>query len=705
MTRAARKRINRRPRWVVPVGIVAAVAIVATAIIFIPNLTSQQPVPSSSAAAPSPSPTPTPTPTPTVATPVVVGNNFAPATFENWTTDGALGGPTRFSVDRDSFHDGATSLRVDSSAKSGDKQQRLSQTIAVQPATTYNFSAWVQSPELSDGSQPVEVRMGEGGVKIFSLPSGAADWTLVSWEYSTGAKQVSLAVAISPTGPTPGFRIDQLSAVPVGGDVTTVANGSFDRFSTPSTSIMDDATIYQTGANGINVAWKADAVDWVISDAQGTSLKSGSLPVIGGMVTVPLTDVVQGYYGVSLSAPSDPGVSIDTSFAVLDAASVSDERFGVGAHIGEDYYVGSETAAAAVGFSGMRTDAYWARNETAKGVYNYHVDYEEAFPAFKKLGIDVLPISNGANKLYDSGKIPTSKGAVAAYGAYTADLAEHYGSKAVEIFNELNTQRFNNSTCGVGADCYYPLLKASYDAVKAKHPETLILGPANGNQDDPFLTELYRIGGLNALDVVTYHPYVSAPEQLAADIQQAQARIKEYNNGNSKPIWLTEFGWTASGGISEQTQADYLVRAEATALANGIEKLFWYDLVNDEVDPKSHEGNFGLFRRATATTPFEPKPAAVAQALLIRKVAGKPYVSADPVGGSFSYVFGKGDSATRIAWATTPAYATYQATGTVTVTTSMGAVSKLEAVNGQVTVQLSDQPVYVEGNVTSSAGG
>lgn len=692
-----------RPRWVIPVAIVAVVALVGAGIGIAFGLSAPTSEPTAKPTT-STTPTPTPTETPLAEIPADTGVNYAPADFSGWSIGNIHDSDTRFSASRDTAQDGAISLRVDRPIAVSDPARTLTQNISVAPSTTYEFSAWVKWPTSNAASAPVTLTLGTGGPKVIKFPTASAEWTQETWNYTTGPGQTALPMTLAVSGVTVGFMLDKLEMTASGAAENLLANASFEENAGMSNQVMNETLLLTSGSAGVNLAWNSGSVDWTVADQSGAVALSGSGGVVGGHYRIGLDDLPQGYYELSFTPSGSSRIS--TAIAVLDAHAsggiVTDERFGVGAHVEEAYYADSETAAAAVGVSSIRNDAYWNLTEKSSKQYDFPNVYNSAFAKFLEAGLDPLPISNGTNKLYDGGKIPTSAAGVQAYADYTAALADHFDLKSVEIFNELNGQRFNNSVCGVGADCYFPLLKAAFEKVKAVSPDTLVLGPANGNQDDPFLTELYRIGGLNYLDAVTYHPYVAVPELLAPDIQGAQARIKEYNNGESKPIWLTEFGWTASGGTSESTQANYLVRAEVIALANGVERLFWYDLVNDEVDA-SHEGNFGLFRRETAVLPFEPKPAAMAQALLIRKVYEKDFVSMDDVAGAYSYVYGTGESVTRIAWSTSGASVAYAASGPLTVTTAMGAATVVEPVDGVVTIPLGEEPVYVEGPVSAAA--
>ena len=699
MKSRARRTLSKRARkW-----IISGVALVGVGVVGVLVVSSlhYSPAPEKE-----PESKPTATLTPVPPLPETAGVIFGTAVFDGWSAETNGDASTRFRADLDAAVDGVAALRVDSSQAPSESMARLVTTLSVQPSTEYSFSAVFTSPIAHPDTAPVAVEMGSGEIEKFTFPEGVTDWTGASWTYTTGADETELVTAIAPGGVVSGFRLDTFSVIAAGDGAEHVPNGSFELYSAP-TFLRNSDLILEVGDPGLDVVWFTDSVDWSLRSVKDEPVAAGNLVLAGGEGFIPIAGLTQGFYKASVSSASHPGVSIETTFVVLDRVnpgSDSDPRFGVAAHTG-DYYIGAETAAGPLGVTSVRSDAYWRNSETTPGEYVFPPDYEAAFPAFEQQGISVLPISNGPNPLYDNNSVPVSQEGILAFANYTAALVKHYSSPAVEIFNELNTQRFNNSACGVGADCYFPILKASYEAVKAASPDTLVVGPANGNQDDPYLTELYRLGGLNYLDVVSYHPYTVDPEGLISDIQQAQARIKEYNGGQSKPLWLTEFGWTATGGPeSEATQAAYLVRAQVIALSLGVERVYWYDLVNDSVDPTAHEGNFGLFTRATAGVPaFQPKPAALAQALLIRQVAGKPFTSQDQVPGAYSYVFGSGEGSTRVAWSTAPIAVDYTSVNPLTVTTASGATTIMTPVDGKVTVQLGGEAVYINGDVTAVA--
>jgi hypothetical protein len=150
-----------------------------------------------------------------------------------------------------------------------------------------------------------------------------------------------------------------------------------------------------------------------------------------------------------------------------------------------------------------------------------------------------------------------------------------------------------------------------------------------------------------------------------------------------------------------------LIRSQTTALMKGVERYFWYDLVNDKNDRADHEGNFGLFTQPIdGVAAYPPKPAAFTQALLISKLNGGEYLSVDDIAGVFSYAFSTDDDEElRVAWSTEGVEnATYPASGTITSTNSRGEVVTYEPVDGVVTVQVSATPVMLTGDFSPADG-
>jgi hypothetical protein len=631
------------------------------------------------------------------------------ATFAGWVP-GRTDGGTAFQADGGATDRGAIALRIESTTPAGSATpQYLGQSLTVAPSTVYNLSVWVQTPRDDAPASNVAIELGPDGSARQDLPL-SPNWTQVQWSYTTGPSQTALPVRLMVVGPTAGIRIDELTAIAAGSDVNLVNNGSFETYDAP-TQLATNTLIFATGRPSLGVVWRTDSLEWNIVDRFGAVVTAGATPVNNGIGLIPTVNLTQGYYVVNIVNPQDRGNPISASFIVTDSADTphADARFGIGVHFIHDASDTSPNVAQQLGYGNMRTDATWSYVERTRGVYTFRAEETAEFKEYESRGMALVPTSNYRNYLYDGDRTPTSATGIAAFARYTSAVVEHLNLGAIEVYNEYDNARINKtSACGRTAECYLPLLAATSNQVRADHPGTTIVGPAIANHNDAWLTALYRAGGLQYIDAVSFHPYdydaVGTPEFLIAALQTATARIQEYNNGVSKPIWLTELGWTTSG-VPEDAQAKYLIRAQTISLANNVEKFFWYDLVNDSTDRTVHEGNFGLVRQQTSSTvpALAPKPAAMAQAMLIQEINGKAYASRDAFADdTYSYVFGSGDEATRVAWAANPVTVAYDSTSPVHVISMYGDSSVVVPEDGQVRIDLTDEPVFIHGDISAA---
>lgn len=121
-----------------------------------------------------------------------------------------------------------------------------------------------------------------------------------------------------------------------------------------------------------------------------------------------------------------------------------------------------------------------------------------------------------------------------------------------------------------------------------------------------------KLGNQSAfLDRGNIHPYAGgqspSPAHLRAEFADAQIVA-----GN-KPVWATEAGYhnalrTTSGhpGVSESAAAVYITRTFLEHFANGIDRTFVYELIDEKPEPRGRdlEQHFGLLRHD-----FSAKPA------------------------------------------------------------------------------------------------
>ena len=137
-------------------------------------------------------------------------------------------------------------------------------------------------------------------------------------------------------------------------------------------------------------------------------------------------------------------------------------------------------------------------------------------------------------------------------------------------------------------------------------------------------------------------------------------------NARGKEIWITEFGWDAStkpnlttgdgakwkGNVSDEKQAQYLVRSYLVFSALAVDRAYMY-FFNDQDEPSFHAAS-GLTRN------FQPKPSFHAVAHLHRSLGDyRPsrVLSSKP-GELFVYEYVHGTDPTKkvlVAWSPTGA--------------------------------------------------
>ncbi|HHS97711.1 MAG TPA: hypothetical protein ENK08_07405, partial [Chloroflexi bacterium] len=193
----------------------------------------------------------------------------------------------------------------------------------------------------------------------------------------------------------------------------------------------------------------------------------------------------------------------------------------------------------------------------------------------------------------------------AEFRRFMQQLAERYRGKveAYELWNEPNLAR------EWGGDVLDParfaaLVAEGAQGVRAGDPDALVISGAPGVtgindgvtaiDDRVFLRGMLEAGVAQWVDGIGAHPYgfANPPEESVNDphhvapshndhpsfffrdtLEDYRALLLEYG-ADDKPIWVTEFGWASMEGlnmdttgweyalhVSEQQQADYLVRA------------------------------------------------------------------------------------------------------------------------------------------------
>ncbi|ACC75753.1 beta-glucosidase [Paraburkholderia phymatum] len=301
------------------------------------------------------------------------------------------------------------------------------------------------------------------------------------------------------------------------------------------------------------------------------------------------------------------------------------------------------------GFSWIRDELYWDHIEQKPGLFVFPRDYEDYLNHASKLGISpLIVLAYGNAKAYPAlfggdQSFPRTPEARRFFVRYVDEVVRHYGAtvKHWEVWNEP-------AFAQIGYPDYVALLKTVYVQIKERSPQATVVscggGGAGGGPGGDCLVEMKKSGALDYQDAFSVHPYMSphTPEKgyptAGAAIGSVSiptawpylGQLAEQNprtDGKRIQLWVTELGWPSSpesAGLDQTSQAAYLVRSYLLSRRYSTAKvMFWYDFVDDGIDPSNKEDNFGLLRKD-----LSPKPAYVASAVLAATLGNRKWHTA-----------------------------------------------------------------------------
>jgi len=127
------------------------------------------------------------------------------------------------------------------------------------------------------------------------------------------------------------------------------------------------------------------------------------------------------------------------------------------------------------------------------------------------------------------------------YASFVAFLAQRYGTRlaAIEILNEPDQANELYFAGPDKAQRYAAILRAAYIAIKQANPSVPVLAGSLVGSNGVFLRALYAAGIKGYYDGLAVH-YYSLTLGALRSIREVQLA-----NGDSKPLWLDEFGWSS----------------------------------------------------------------------------------------------------------------------------------------------------------------
>jgi hypothetical protein len=128
-----------------------------------------------------------------------------------------------------------------------------------------------------------------------------------------------------------------------------------------------------------------------------------------------------------------------------------------------------------------------------------------------------------------------------AYAAFVAYVVQRYGTHlaAIEIWNEPDQANELYFAGPNKAQRYAALLRAAYPAIKQANPNVPVVAGSLVGYNGAFLRALYAAGIRGYYDGLAVHFYTLTLASLRS-FRQAQLA-----GGDTKPLWLDEFGWSS----------------------------------------------------------------------------------------------------------------------------------------------------------------
>ncbi|HEX8121730.1 MAG TPA: hypothetical protein VF549_10755 [Solirubrobacteraceae bacterium] len=243
------------------------------------------------------------------------------------------------------------------------------------------------------------------------------------------------------------------------------------------------------------------------------------------------------------------------------------------------------------------THPAWARHFVVwNGQSSTDGGYDDIVAQEERRGIKTLLVVTGLGGTHAEAR---------AYSAFVGSMAARYKGKvdAYEIWNEADEPAFWPGAPDPAG--YVTLLKASYTAIKHADPGArVVFSPLTGNNYG-FMDAAYAAGAKDYFDAVAVHTdtacSVASPtwfyredDRLARFVFLGYRTVREtmLAHGDDKPIWMTEFGWSATSrrcdrgrwagqkdaGVPEPKQALFLREAyHCLAEDPYVEVAMWFN--------------------------------------------------------------------------------------------------------------------------------
>lgn len=343
-----------------------------------------------------------------------------------------------------------------------------------------------------------------------------------------------------------------------------------------------------------------------------------------------------------------------------------------------------------------RRDFWWSVVQPDKETWNWEY-FDAAMQDFEENRVHVVVILCYGSAWY--GDAPATAAERELFGEYVYQMVNRYKDwvKVWEIWNEPNILPFWSPKPNVEA--YSDLLKIAYERAKEADPDCIVLGGALAGADTRFLRGMYENGAGDSFDALSFHTYGNNPTESnqRREIEKLVGVMHEYKN--RKAIWLTETGiYTGPAGVSEQIQAERIVKSEIRWVAMDVKRIFQLTLRDWTDDPNAQDA---MSYRGLTHASGEAKPAFHAHRTMCSVIGPGRYLGRPALHPNLdAYLFRNAGRDVLAVWAEEgeTVQASLDFDSAAIVRTGMrGEEELLVSENGTYNLTITQEPVYFEG--------
>jgi hypothetical protein len=288
---------------------------------------------------------------------------------------------------------------------------------------------------------------------------------------------------------------------------------------------------------------------------------------------------------------------------------------------------------------------------------------------------------------------------ISSWSTYVGATVSRFGNdiRDWEVYNEFNGS-FSNSA-NKPKD-YADLMVAASTAAKKANPHARV-GMSCANFDLGFFDSAIKAGAGGTFDFICVHPYenlgalATGGEDGFLSMASSMRKLLADNKQRSDiSLWITEFGLQSTvmpNPEQDLLQADVLVKGYVLALAQGFERICWFEARGPSY---GHGTDFGVIRQD-----WTLRPSYQAMTVMTGLLGDQPtYLGwLNLADGGYGFIFQPTDATQRpvlCAWSSKGPLRTVIFPTDVTVTTIAGVINPQTA--GQP-VHLGLSPVYITG--------